>query len=407
MTCDREINKILIVHPHLDYPNGATKYIINLLNQLAVTTNFEISLITLYNSKSMENLLSSRIELLTLNEALPKSFKFWTKLHLLRKRINNIIEWKNPDIVLVNVFPANWMVKTNIDIPIIWICHEPSAFIHYSHIRKGLPLKLRLALTPLSLQLFHNIDIKIACSYDLIIANSEFTKSEIKRIYGMNAVKIYPGLDPELISTQIKPIPEARNFGVISPLSKVKRVDHLLKSAAILKQKNIEFNLNIAGDGPYKEHLINQSKQLKLSENVRFLGRISQNKLANFYSEQRFIVYPRFNEPFGLVPIEAMSQGRAVIACIGGGPSETIIHNKTGLLVPPNDIIAMANAINHLLENSDIATEMGINGIIKSRKYYSWTNATQQYLKFMNSLGSYNKKASSIPINGEHVRVDS
>ncbi|MFX0202028.1 MAG: hypothetical protein ACFFCW_38440, partial [Candidatus Hodarchaeota archaeon] len=96
----KEIKKISVIHPHLVYPYGATKYIINLVNELVKPTNMEISFITLRTLESMENLLSPEIKLVKLQEAMPKSFKFWAKLFLLRRRISKLIDEIKPNIIL-------------------------------------------------------------------------------------------------------------------------------------------------------------------------------------------------------------------------------------------------------------------------------------------------------------------
>ena len=73
------------------------------------------------------------------------------------------------------------------------------------------------------------------------------------------------------------------------------------------------------------------NKLKKISEkNIEFLGLVSDEKLAELYSNARACIFPQ-EEDFGIVPLESMASGRPVIAFRAGGATETIVENKTGV----------------------------------------------------------------------------
>lgn len=93
--------------------------------------------------------------------------------------------------------------------------------------------------------------------------------------------------------------------------------------------------------------------------NVNFLGHVEDERLSVCYSACDLFVAPSLYESFGLIYIEAMSRGKPVIGCRTGGVPEVVADQKTGLLVPPGDHVALADAIISLLKDKERREEMG------------------------------------------------
>lgn len=89
--------------------------------------------------------------------------------------------------------------------------------------------------------------------------------------------------------------------------------------------------------------------ELGLAEITEFPGRLSPSILPIYYGAADVSVVPSHYEPFGLVAIEAMACGTPVIASDVGGLKFTVVPEETGLLVPPKDVDAFANAIDRIL----------------------------------------------------------
>jgi glycosyltransferase involved in cell wall biosynthesis len=110
----------------------------------------------------------------------------------------------------------------------------------------------------------------------------------------------------------------------------------------------------------------------KSTEGILVVENAPHNVVMQAMSRCRFAVFPSiWPEPFGIVAIEAMSQSKAVIASDIGGLKDIVLDGETGLLVPPNDSNKLAQAISHLLERPETASEMGERGYERFMEHYT------------------------------------
>ncbi|HWJ62581.1 MAG TPA: glycosyltransferase family 4 protein [Acidimicrobiales bacterium] len=112
--------------------------------------------------------------------------------------------------------------------------------------------------------------------------------------------------------------------------------------------------------------------------NVEFAGRVSDAELAQRFADAPCVVAPAFQEDYGLTAIEAMAQGKPVIVCTdGGGLTELVEHERTGLVVEPTPA-AIAAAIERLTSDRDLAAELGANGVRRAAEL-SWEAAADEW----------------------------
>src|SRR5262249_16348675 len=100
--------------------------------------------------------------------------------------------------------------------------------------------------------------------------------------------------------------------------------------------------------------------ELGIEDRVRLLGHVQPVQPA--VEESSFVVVPSLGEGFGLVALEAMERGRAVVASGVGGLLDLVADGETGLLVPPAGAVALAEAIVALARDPDRAARMGAEG---------------------------------------------
>lgn len=139
-------------------------------------------------------------------------------------------------------------------------------------------------------------------------------------------------------------------FIVVCLLTFNKRVDLLIQAFAKSFKGNNAVHLHIGGDGverPVLEHL---AKDLGVADQVRFLGMLNREQVVHEMSAADAFVLSSQHETFGVVLIEALALGKPVIATRCGGP-EDIVTNKDGLLVPVDDVDALATAMQTLYVN--------------------------------------------------------
>jgi glycosyltransferase involved in cell wall biosynthesis len=155
-----------------------------------------------------------------------------------------------------------------------------------------------------------------------------------------------------------------------------KGFDVLLQAFA--KSNPDSHDLLLAGDGPDRAALEALTTQLGLSKQVHFLGRVDHDQAVRLFTGCSFFILPSRHEPMGIVNLEAMAAGKAVIATHVGGVPELVINNETGLLIPGDNIPALAAAITQLTADGDMRHRFGENGRRRARQF-SWLALADQY----------------------------
>ena len=105
---------------------------------------------------------------------------------------------------------------------------------------------------------------------------------------------------------------------------------------------------------------------------VEFRGHVPHDQLPDHYRSATLLIAPSLSEAFGRSPIEAMACGVPVVGAAIGGIAESVVHGETGLLVPPNDADALAEAILALLADPHRRVSMGVQSCKRVMGMYSW-----------------------------------
>jgi glycosyltransferase involved in cell wall biosynthesis len=126
----------------------------------------------------------------------------------------------------------------------------------------------------------------------------------------------------------------------------------------------------LGGGEPYQRELIALAHELGLTEHVLFTGQ-APSTLPYFAAADVVVHTSLLPEPFGRVLIEAMAAARPVVAVDAGGPREIVVPQVTGLLTPPGDAPALAEALMTLLKDSELRTRMGLAGRARAEREYS------------------------------------
>lgn len=140
----------------------------------------------------------------------------------------------------------------------------------------------------------------------------------------------------------------------------------------------------LVGDGPARDRLRSLAVELELPGQVMFAG--LRHDVASVLPVMDIFVCPSLYEGFGIAIVEAMAAGRPVIASATGGIPEIVVHGDTGLLVPPGDAAALADALATLLTHPDQARAMGARGQARVRERFSIETTVQQHQQLYESL---------------------
>jgi glycosyltransferase involved in cell wall biosynthesis len=162
-----------------------------------------------------------------------------------------------------------------------------------------------------------------------------------------------------------------------------KKLDVFLRACSLLKHKGIDFRANIVGEGPLKEVLLQQITHLDLENRVKLVDTVSQGKLNLLYAESYMCVLPSLKEGFGLVLVEAQLCKRPVIGARSGGITDIIRHDRSGLLVTPNDEQDLASAMERVLGDFQLAARLAEGGYQSAQKNYSPQAVLKKYLEVL------------------------
>lgn len=176
-------------------------------------------------------------------------------------------------------------------------------------------------------------DVVSAERVDRFLANSETVRARIEKIYRQPATVVYPPVDTGRFS--LEGYRQGDYFLSVGRLVGYKRVDILVEAC-----KQLGLPLKVVGEGPEKAHL----ERLAAGSRVEFLGRVADTELAGLYAGAKAFLFAA-EEDFGIVPVEAMSAGKPVIAYERGGLTESVQEGLTGRLFPEQTVQAAAAAI--------------------------------------------------------------
>lgn len=189
-------------------------------------------------------------------------------------------------------------------------------------------------------------------SADKLLAVSKSLADTLKTQLNGKTWEIFPNLlDNLFLEPDTKNVARKSQICAVGFLRPNKGFDILLKAFAIVLPQYPQWHLMIGGDGPEKVNLAALITKLGLENNVTLLGSLSRMQVRDLMRESELFVVSSHVETFGIVAIEALSQGTPVVATLCGGP-ESIVTAENGVLVPTNDEKALAEGILSVLANA-------------------------------------------------------
>jgi len=253
-------------------------------------------------------------------------------------------------------------------------------------------LKNRVARSPREAEPLRRllVEREIVREADILIAANPIEQGHLIEIYGADPdrIRIVPcGVNTELFRPYDRQMARTRLHLGSDPLvlfagrlEPIKGVDILLQAMARIAAQGHPARLCVVGGNLESEagqRLVSLRTELGLQDRVTFCGAQEQFLLPYYYSAADVVAMPSFYESFGMVAIEAMACGRPVVASRAGGLQFTIQDGENGLLVPPGDDQALAEALLRILTDPDLADCLGRRAMC-SAYAYSWDRVTDQ-----------------------------
>jgi glycosyltransferase involved in cell wall biosynthesis len=158
-------------------------------------------------------------------------------------------------------------------------------------------------------------------------------------------------------------------IGSVGRLDWIKGYDLLVEASALVLKKRPDVWFAVAGDGHERSALEEQIHRLRVADRWRLIG--WRDELNLIYRAFDLSVLPSRNEGMGRAAVEAMACGLAVVATAVGGLPSVVEDEVTGILVPPEDPRALADAILKLLENEATRRKMEAEGPRRAQELFS------------------------------------
>ena len=286
-----------------------------------------------------------------------KDFIEPVKLYFLHKKIAREIDKHDYDFVFVHPsqFTHAPFILRFLKTPTVYFCHEPLRIVHDPLLSKTNFSGLKDLYEKLARFLKRNIDSSNIKKASIVLANSNFTKKNIKKAYGVSSKTCYLGVNPKIFH----PMDVEKAYDLIFVGEKVwiEGYDTLLK----IQKKSLK---------RWKIRIVK-------SKNGRYITDID---LALEYNRSKILVVLGRSDPFSMIPWEGMACGIPVIVVKEGGPIEAVKNGKTGYLIE-RDIGKLKKKIDLLLKNPVIREKIGENGRKDVITNWTWEESYKRVMR--------------------------
>ncbi|MDI6655647.1 MAG: glycosyltransferase family 4 protein [Candidatus Hydrothermarchaeota archaeon] len=249
------------------------------------------------------------------------------------------------------------------------------------------------------------LDRQVCRRADKIVAVSSFLANELRK-YDIENEKIetvlngvdIEGFNPKESGEEVRKkhgLEDKKVLLYVGRISPQKGIEYLLEALPAVVQEHQDVKLLVVGGPTYKmksstynaysANLRRIIQKYNLDDAVRFAGYVNFEKMPQYYAAADICVVPSAYEPLGNTVLEALASGKPLIASKTGGIQEVVEHMKNGVLVPPKNPSAIADAILKLLEDEDLRKKISANAR-KKAETMSWDDVAKKMLAIMREI---------------------
>jgi glycosyltransferase involved in cell wall biosynthesis len=277
-------------------------------------------------------------------------------------RFGHIVRDLRPDLVHAHSSKAGAIARlariVSPRTPVVYTPHGYAFAGHFSRASERLLYRgIEFALSPLATR------VVCVCEAEAWLARSIGPRKRVRVIHNGIAPPAPGGVDPQLAELGRRgPV-----IGALTLLRAGKGLQTLLAAAPLVLERHAHVQLAIVGEGPDLEQLREQARALGLADAAHFVG--PRDDPLRALRGMDVFVHPSWAEAFPYVILEAMALGRTIVASDVGGIGEAIVHGESGLLTPPRDERALAEALNELLSDRQRAAQLGQGALLRFSRF--------------------------------------
>jgi glycosyltransferase involved in cell wall biosynthesis len=196
--------------------------------------------------------------------------------------------------------------------------------------------------------------------------------------YGVDTAAFSPDHRSEELRAELGAQSDDLLLLTVQRLAPIKRVDVLLQVMARVIVQDRRVILVVGGQGEEESRLRAIARDLSIEDNVRFVGYISSDRLAEYFASADVFVFHSLLETFGIVFAQAMASGLPIVAastsCV-----PAVVYPENGELVQPFDIQAFADAVLKLARDADLRGSIGVRNRARAVEEFDWNKIAEAY----------------------------
>ncbi len=289
-----------------------------------------------------------------------KDFIELFKIYIIHKKLAREIDKKGYDFVFVHgskYTQAPFLLRF-LKTKSVYYCQEPLRMVYEElfDITHTLSFERR-TYERLTRKIRKIIDSQNVHNASILLANSQFTRKNIKKAYNLDAIVCYMGVD----ISRFHPEKCNKKYDIlfIGSMEEIDGYELLQKAITFMKK------------APRVRYVLREKEWISDDAVMRRL-----------YSSSRLLTCLGYKEPFGLLPIEAQACGIPVIAVNEGGYKDTVINNVTGLLIQ-RDPRVLSKTIDQILSDQKKINNLGDNAFKNVQKNWTWEKSSENLLKII------------------------
>lgn len=237
---------------------------------------------------------------------------------------------------------------------------------------------------------------------DLITACSQSLLEKVRSAFKQYSKKTILIPNANALTAQANSAASSDSLGdgfVLSVGSLIHRKGHdvLIRAVRIAKEKGFPIKLVIVGGGPDSESLRRHAQKMGVADQIELAGEIQHELMSRYYFNCRYFVLATRAEGLPVAVLEAMGCGKAVIATAVDGIPDVVANEKTGLLVPPENADALAEALIRLESDPVLRAQLGREAQKFVQSGHTWAHFTERNIEaYKMAAGHRNKPQSAL-----------